>query len=235
MGTARSGRAAAKTRRRAQARAGPAPLPRREFARALRLGLGRARIDVRRHGLAGREDLLLAVCVRNPTRDPQVEEGLADWLLAIAREGGATAAVRRVVLAAASQPIVRRNDRQQIASILSRWAHEGDALAARALLRMVDVQVPCDHLAGSALWGLGESAWRRVIRSYGSRWDQARRIDWSWIVYCARAAVGARRTLAVLSAETEGRDHLQPLAEPRPLFRRFLSFLWTCLTGVRGH
>ena len=28
---------------------------------------------------------------------------------------------------------------------------------------------------------------------------------------------------------------LQPLAEPRPLFRRFLSFLWTCLTGVRGH
>ena len=27
---------------------------------------------------------------------------------------------------------------------------------------------------------------------------------------------------------------LQPLAEPRPFHRRFLSFLWTCLTGVRG-
>jgi hypothetical protein len=82
------------------------PLPRREFARALRLGLGRARIDVRRHGLEGREDLLVAACLRNPTRDTQLEGNLDGWLLDIARDGGATGVVRRAVLDANAAKLV---------------------------------------------------------------------------------------------------------------------------------
>lgn len=186
-------------------------LTRREFARALRLGLGRARIDVRRHGLAGREDLLVATCLRNPTRHPQLEGGLAAWLLAIAREGGATPAVRRAVVDAATSVIVRRKDREQGASILAHRAVDGDRAAGRALLKMVDLQVPCDRVAAAAIWGLGEQAWCRVVRSYGRRWPQARGIDWGWIVWVARREVGARRVSAVLKEETTRDDRLLAL------------------------
>lgn len=168
---------------------------------------------MRRHGLAGREDLLVATCLRNPTLSPLLEGGLAPWLLAIAREGGATAAVRHAALGAASTAIGRRNDRQQIASVLGHLAVDGDRTAARALLRMVDVNVPCETVAVGAIWALGETGWRRVIRSYGRRWREASRFDWGWIVAAARREVGARRLLWVLRDESRRSARLRPLAE----------------------
>jgi hypothetical protein len=192
---------------------GTARLTRREFARGLRLGLGRARIDVRRHGLAGREDLLVAVCLRNPTRDTQIEGHIDGWLLDVARDGGATAAVRRAILDAASRRIVHRRDRDQISSVLAQFALDGDRVAARALLRMIDLQVPCALLAPNAIWALGETGWRRVIRSYGRRWDEAGRFDWSWIVHAADRELGPRRMLAVLRDERQRHARLRPLAD----------------------
>jgi hypothetical protein len=78
---------------------------------------------------------------------------------------------------------------------------------------MIDVQPPCDAVADPAIWGLGEAAWRRVIRSYGRRWDQARRFDWGWIIHQARDEVGPRRMLAVLRDETDRDARVRPLAE----------------------
>jgi hypothetical protein len=115
------------------------------------------------------------------------------------------------VLRAASKAIGRRDDRQQIASILGHLALDGDRAAAQALLRMVDVNVPCETVAVGAMWALGEEAWRRVIRSYGRRWDEAGRFDWGWIVHFARAEVGARRMPAVLRDEASRRKGLGPL------------------------
>jgi len=194
------------------ATASPRRLSRREFARALRLGLGRARIDVRRHGLAGREDLLVAVCLRNPTRDPQLEGGLDGWLLDIARDGDATRLVRDAVVRAASRRIAGRRNRRQIGFLLAHFALDGDRGAARALLRMIDAQPPDDHVADPAILGLGETAWRRVIRSYGRRWELARLFDWSWIVYRAHRELGAQRTIAALREETAGRAAFRELA-----------------------
>src|SRR5262245_15752392 len=74
-------------------RTSPRRLNRREFARALRLGLGRARIDVRRHGIARREDLLVAACLKSWTLDHQLEGSLSWWLLAIAKDAGVVPAV----------------------------------------------------------------------------------------------------------------------------------------------
>ena len=206
------------------------PLPRREFARALRMGLGRARIDVRRHGLAGREDLLVAACLRNPTRDTQVEGPLAQWLLAIAVEGRTLPAVRRAVVAAAVQPIARRRDADQIARILARLALGSDGGARRALLRMVDVQRPHDAFgAAQAIWALGPAGLLRVARSYGRRWRTARHTDLGWLAWVTRDEIGVGRATELLrtaasrnttirpflaAIEAEFRDQRAP--EPRP-------------------
>jgi hypothetical protein len=195
----------------------PAPsrsrrLSRREFARALRLGLGRARIDVRSFGLEGRLDLLVAACLRDPTLDHQLEGGLAGWLLAIARDGGGTAEVRRAVIASSSRRI-RPRDRGQIASILGHLALDGDRAARRALLRMVDVQPPTYRVATCAIWALGEDGWLRVIRSYGRRWGEATHaFESGWIVRQARDELGARRTVALVRVESATRRGLGPLA-----------------------
>jgi hypothetical protein len=160
---------------------------------------------VRRHGLDGRIDLLVRACLRDATLDHQLEGSLAAWLLAIAKDGGATSDVRRAVLAAASRPIRRRHDAGQIASILGSLALDGDRGAASALLRMIEAQPPGDRIAAYAMWALGEDGWRRVLRSYGRRWNVAEPVlRTGWIVHFARSEVGPRRMLAVLREMAAG-------------------------------
>jgi len=192
----------------------PAHLTRREFARALRLGLGRARIDVRRHGLAGREDLLVAACLRNGTLWPCLEGSLAKWLLAIAKDGGALPAVRRAVLDATVRPIANAKDLRQVADLVGRLAGTGDRSARKALLRLVDVQRP-EAWAGAqqAIQWLGEAGWVHVARSFGRRWPAARMADLGWLAQLAADEIGARRACAVLRRAAVRDRHVRPFLD----------------------
>lgn len=87
---------------------------------------------MRRHGIAGREDLLVATCLRSPTRDRQIDGDLGAWLLRVANDGGALTTVRRAVIARARRGVRRRADAAQISEILARNAGPGDAAVVEA-------------------------------------------------------------------------------------------------------
>jgi len=175
-------------------------LSRREFARALRLGLGRARIDVRRHGLRGREDLLVAACLRDATRIREVEGSTARWLVEVARDGGALGHVSRAVRRAAARPILRRRDRGHVARVLEHLALAKDLAARGALLGMlrrardedlVEIGVP-------VVRALGEDGWRKVVAVFVRRRRIAGTGNLPWLAHAARSSLGVRRALAVI-------------------------------------
>jgi hypothetical protein len=69
--------------------AGPVfPLTRDQFADALAKGLGRARVQVEHHGVAGLEDLVLDACLHNRAYDPQCESERAGWVFDLAAAAG---------------------------------------------------------------------------------------------------------------------------------------------------
>ncbi|MCE9635513.1 MAG: HEAT repeat domain-containing protein [Planctomycetes bacterium] len=174
-------------------------LTRAEFARALRLGLGRARLDVRKYGIAGREDLLAAACRKDPRVIRELEDSPASWLVALARDGGTLDVVREAAIAAATQRTLADQHRSHAAGILAQLAMDGDTSARQALLRVWD---SADHansrVAQQLIWLLGAQGWRRVVDQLARRWPLSRDFDLGWIAYVGRKHVGTRRALAAL-------------------------------------
>ncbi len=90
---------------------------------------------MRRHGLAGREDLLRAACVRDAARGEFWADSRVPWLVRLAEEADTLALVRRAVLDAVRDPPARTEDREQLEEFLVTFARRGDAAARRALAR----------------------------------------------------------------------------------------------------
>lgn len=74
------------------------PLDRKAFEHAIRLGLGRAHLHVRHHGVGDFGELLIEACLRNDVYDPQCEAARATYLLQLVRTAGLEAELIALLL-----------------------------------------------------------------------------------------------------------------------------------------
>lgn len=107
-------------------------LDRDEFARALKQGRGAAYLHLQRHGLEGREDLLLKACLEDLAFDGQCEESRGYWLYEMIKAADARAWFAERILAAIADPGEDYSLRQ-LCSLCCGLAEDGDEDAARAL------------------------------------------------------------------------------------------------------
>ena len=111
-----------------------APLNRKDFAAALKKGLGRALLHVKDHGLKNIEDLVLDACLHDQAYDPESQSSRAEWLLEMINNRQEFPKFRDNILNALK--IERdRWDLQQLLSIAKLMAEKGDN-DAHQLLRM---------------------------------------------------------------------------------------------------
>ncbi len=90
---------------------GPAyPLDREQFCAALQKGLGRAIEHVRRFGVSGNEDLIIAACLTDQAYDPQTEGGRTKWIYELLRSGRHAAEAAAALLPALREAANHEND-----------------------------------------------------------------------------------------------------------------------------
>ncbi len=126
------------------------PLSREEFEDALRKGLGRAPLHVRRFGAAGIEDFLVYACLHNRAFDSQCEGSRERWLIELLDAADLTDQFERPILKAqlhrgtrslhsADSPEGRADrqdeewDRWQMHRLAVQYARRGSASARRVL------------------------------------------------------------------------------------------------------
>lgn len=105
-----------------------------EFARIVRIGLGRANLVLRREALGPYRDVVVAACLHDQAYDPQLEGIRRDYLLDLIRLSGDPAHCRRRVLDALPTTSPEDYyDLRQLFALARAFAQEGDVAAREAM------------------------------------------------------------------------------------------------------
>ena len=146
------------------------PLSREQFEHAVQAGLGRAVLHLRKVGIVGLEDVILAACGKHPAYDAQCEYDRTPWISALVIEAGLEAAAAERVAQAIAQNTYTY-DLSHAAGIAAALAERGSELARASLYRVFDRRATEDDWIGvEEIIGLdGLSGLLYIARELGAR------------------------------------------------------------------
>ena len=107
-----------------------ARLTKKDFADALKKGLGRASLHVSKYGLPGVEDWVLNACIHNQVYDTQCEDGRATWLFKMIRNKPEYPNLRHSILMALESE-TDGDDLNQLCDLAKEMAINGDKEAGK--------------------------------------------------------------------------------------------------------